>query len=58
MGSLVGVWCTKSVTGSYGVSLWRQIRRGWDTFSSYASVEVGDALVLGSSMICGVKIVV
>jgi hypothetical protein len=53
----VGGWCTKSVIGPYGVSLWKQIRRGWDTFSSFASVKVGDALVIASSMMCGVKIV-
>jgi hypothetical protein len=31
-GSLVGRWCTKGLTGTYGVSLWKHIRRGWVVF--------------------------
>jgi hypothetical protein len=35
-------WCSKVVTRPYGVSLWKHIRRGWDTFSSFVTIEVGD----------------
>jgi hypothetical protein len=28
--------------GSYGVSVWKYIRRGWDTFSKFVRVEEGD----------------
>uniref|UniRef100_A0A2N9F8S0 Uncharacterized protein n=1 Tax=Fagus sylvatica TaxID=28930 RepID=A0A2N9F8S0_FAGSY len=41
-GSLWGGWCSKSGTGSYGVSVWKFIRRGWDTFHSHCSFLVGD----------------
>ncbi len=33
-------WCTKGVTGAYGVSLWKHIRS--DVFYNFTSVEVGD----------------
>jgi hypothetical protein len=39
---LAGGWCTNSITRHYGVSLWKHVRWGWDTFSSFASFEVGD----------------
>jgi hypothetical protein len=32
------------MTGSYEVTLHKHIRRGWDSFSSFARVEVGDGL--------------
>lgn len=35
-------WCYKVVTGPYGVSLRKRIRRGWDSFSSFINIEVGD----------------
>jgi hypothetical protein len=38
----VRAWSTKGVTGTYGVSLWKHIRRGWDIFYIFTSVEVGD----------------
>jgi endonuclease/exonuclease/phosphatase family metal-dependent hydrolase len=41
-GSLWGGWCSKSGTGSYGVSVWKFIRKGWDTFHSHCSFLVGD----------------
>jgi hypothetical protein len=31
-GSLWGGWSSDSIKGSYGVSVWKFIRRGWDTF--------------------------
>lgn len=37
-----GRWCTNSVFGSNGVSLWKYIRRGWPTLSIYLKFEIGD----------------
>ncbi|XP_065628619.1 uncharacterized protein LOC136067152 [Quercus suber] len=37
-----GGWCTKSVSGAYGVSLWKFIRRGWLYFSKFLWYDVGD----------------
>ena len=42
MGSLWGGWCSKSSRGLYGVSVWKCIRKGWDTFQSHCSFLVGD----------------
>ena len=39
-----GGWCSKEVSGPYGVGLWKHIRRGWDTFSKGVSFEVGIGL--------------
>jgi hypothetical protein len=41
--SLPGGWRSKVVTRLYGVSLRKHIRRGWDTFSSFVNIEVGDS---------------
>ena len=41
-GSLGGGWCSKAGTGPYGVSVWKFIRKGWDTFHSQCSFLVGD----------------
>jgi hypothetical protein len=41
-GSLARDSVPRGVTGSYGVSLWKSIRRGWDIFYNFTSVEVGD----------------
>jgi hypothetical protein len=41
-GSVRGGWCSLPVAGSYGVSVWKYIRRGWDTFAKYVRLEVGD----------------
>jgi hypothetical protein len=40
--SLRGGWCSLEVVGSYGESFWKYIRRGWDTFYKFVSLEVGD----------------
>ena len=37
-----GGWCTKLVTGTYGVSLWKSIRGGWLDFSKFLQFDVGD----------------
>jgi hypothetical protein len=36
-----GGWCSKEVSGPYGVGLWKHIRRGCDTFSMGVRFEVG-----------------
>ena len=37
-----GDWCSNSVPGSYGVSLWKTISSGWSTFSRYIQFHIGD----------------
>lgn len=39
-----GSWCSNSVPGPYGVSLWKTIRQGWPMFLHYIQYEVGDGL--------------
>jgi hypothetical protein len=41
-GSMRGGWCSKEVGGSFGVGVWKCIRRGWDAFASHVRYEVGD----------------
>jgi hypothetical protein len=41
-GSVRGGWSSLSVTGSYGVSVWKFIRRGWDNVAKYLRFEVGE----------------
>jgi hypothetical protein len=41
-GSMWGGWCTNVGRGSYGVSLWKTIRKEWDALSQYLSFVVGD----------------
>ena len=38
-GSLWGGWCSKFGTGPYGVSVWKFIRKGWDTFHSHGLIH-------------------
>jgi hypothetical protein len=44
-----GGWCSKEVTGPFGVGLWKHIRRGCDTFAQNVRFEVG----LGSKILFG-----
>jgi len=37
-----GDWCSEEAQGPYGVSLWRNIRNGWGSFSNFLSYKVGD----------------
>ncbi|KAL4639460.1 hypothetical protein ACB092_03G220100 [Castanea dentata] len=37
-----GGWCTKSVSGAYGICMWKSIRSGWLNFSKFLQYEVGD----------------
>jgi hypothetical protein len=47
--SMRGGWCSTEIAGTYGVSLWKHIRRGGDNFSNFVHFEVGVcyALMLG-----------
>jgi hypothetical protein len=36
-----GGWTSNLPRGSYGCSLWRHIRKGWEVFSSHVGFEVG-----------------
>jgi hypothetical protein len=40
--SLKGGWCSKEVSGSFGVVVWKHIRRGWEKFCNFVCFEVGD----------------
>jgi hypothetical protein len=40
--SLKGGWCSKEVSSSFGVDVWKQIRRGWEKFCNFVRFEVGD----------------
>jgi hypothetical protein len=40
-GVIEGGWCSVDGRGSYGVSLWRYIRRGWSDFRDNVNYEVG-----------------
>jgi len=41
-GSLWGGWCSLEPASAFGVGLWKNIRKGWETFSGVARFEVGD----------------
>ena len=38
----VGGWCSNGVQGTYGICLWKNIRKGWDSFCSLVAFKVGD----------------
>jgi hypothetical protein len=40
-GSLWGGWCSNDCRGPYGVGLWKNIRKGWESFSRHLFMEVG-----------------
>jgi hypothetical protein len=50
-GSLWGGWCSLEPTGAFGVGVWKNIRKSWDSFQDSL-----DLLVLRSAfgMICDV----
>jgi hypothetical protein len=41
-GSLWGDYCSCRGSGSYGVSLWKSIRNGWDRFLQFVRYKVGN----------------
>jgi hypothetical protein len=40
--SLKGGWSLKEVSGSFGVGVWKHIRRGWEKFRNFVRFEVGN----------------
>ena len=44
MGVCGGGWCIGAISGPYGISLWKNISRGWPSFSRYILYEIGDRL--------------
>jgi hypothetical protein len=40
--SLKGGWCSEEVSGSFGVGVWKHIRREWEKFCNFVRFEVGD----------------
>jgi hypothetical protein len=53
-GSLWGGWCSLEPTGAFGVGVWKNIRKGWDSFSRFTRFVVGDTFKSAFGMICGV----
>jgi hypothetical protein len=43
-GSLWDRWCSLEPVGAYGVGLWKNIKKGWETLSGFARFEVGDGV--------------
>ena len=41
-GSSHGGWTTREITGPYGVSLWKHIRKEWENFACHLLFEVRD----------------
>lgn len=37
-----GGWCSNSLLGSYEVSLWENIRKGWDSLAWFTNFKVGN----------------
>ena len=38
----MGGWCTRPTNAPYGVGLWKNISRGWPTFSRHILYDIGD----------------
>jgi hypothetical protein len=41
-GSLRGGWCSLEPTGSFGVGVWKNIKKGWVSFYHYTRFVMGD----------------
>jgi hypothetical protein len=41
-GSLWGGWCSLEPGGAFGVGLWKNIRKGWETSKCFTRLVVGD----------------
>jgi hypothetical protein len=39
---LWGGWCSFEPAGAFGVRLWKNIKKGWETFLRFFRFEVGD----------------
>jgi hypothetical protein len=55
--SMSGGWCSTEVVGTFGVSVWKHIRRGWDNFSKLVRFQVVLGLMYGFGMTYGAGIV-
>lgn len=42
-GDIWGGWSTKKVRGTYGMGLWKHIRRGWGVFLQHTRIQLGEA---------------
>jgi hypothetical protein len=51
-----GGWCSKEVTGTFGVGVWKYIRKGWDRFSKFVRFDLGLCQRLVFGMMFGVGI--
>jgi hypothetical protein len=40
--SLRGGWCSNKFVGSFGVGMWKNIRRGWEVLSKFLKYEMRD----------------
>jgi hypothetical protein len=38
----LGGWSSREVSGPYGVSLWKYIRHGWNSFCRFLKFDIGD----------------
>lgn len=38
----MGGWCFSEPVGAYGMSLWKNIRKGWKKFCSHTKFDVGN----------------
>jgi len=43
-GSLWDGWCSLEPIGTFGLGLWKNIRKGWDTFSGFVRLKVGNGV--------------
>ena len=41
-GEVEGGWTTREVRDSYGLSLWKDIRKGWEEFILRTSIRIGN----------------
>jgi hypothetical protein len=53
--SMRGGWCSKEVGGSFGVGVWKCIRRGCDAFAAHVRYAVGDGskVLFWHDVLCG-----
>jgi hypothetical protein len=53
--NLRGDWRSNEVIGSFGVGVWKYIRRGWETFSKFVRFEVsyGSHISIWHDIWCG-----
>jgi hypothetical protein len=41
-GNLWNGWCSLKPVGAFGVGLWKNIKKGWESFTGYTRFDVGD----------------